>query len=323
MRDSDELSVQEIPYFYPDSKGDNIVWDFSGIADEGMDYKVLLQKDTLGRNVGLGNDGVTYYRFNTDTLFLVCHENPLWRIYYMHPILALKYPLSYGDSISAPFLGYGIYCGDHPFKETGLSTVIADANGSIVIDDDTIPDVLRIHSLKSYSICMGIDSTLLDNARQKQVVEERYDWYAHGYRYPLFTTVSNTSYDDMQVVGIQRKAYCMSPDVQGLLIGQYDSNIRKSDSSANTTSQGGIQDVIQYGITQNDSKLTIYYTLDDTADITAIVSDTSGIVHRKAYQHGESGNGYSITINCTGLRHGKYILYINVNGKVYSEKVTM
>ena len=101
----------------------------------------------------------------------------------MHPILALKYPLSYGDSVSAPFLGYGIYCGDHPFKETGLSTVIADANGSIVIDDDTIPDVLRIHSLKSYSICMGIDSTLLDNARQKQVVEERYDWYAHGYRY--------------------------------------------------------------------------------------------------------------------------------------------
>lgn len=33
--------------------------------------------------------------------------------------------------------------------------------------------------------------------------------------------------------------------------------------------------------------------------------------------------GYEVQIDCNGLRPGIYILYINVNGKVYSEKVTL
>ena len=37
----------------------------------------------------------------------------------------------------------------------------------------------------------------------------------------------------------------------------------------------------------------------------------------------EAGQGYSAQIDCNGLRPGVYILYINVNGKVYSEKVTL
>ena len=37
---------------------------------------------------------------------------------------------------------------------------------------------------------------------------------------------------------------------------------------------------------------------------------------------GSQQAGYS-TQNDSGLRHGTYILYLNVNGKVYSEKVTL
>lgn len=150
MRDTDALSLQAIPYFYSEGNGDNNVWDFSDIAEKGNIFKIIFQMDTLGRNVELCNDGVTYYRFCADTLFIVGNESPLYKIRYRLPILALKYPFSYGYSISAPFHGYGIYCGDHTFMETGASTVIADANGTIIINDDTIPNALRVHSLKSY-----------------------------------------------------------------------------------------------------------------------------------------------------------------------------
>ena len=36
-----------------------------------------------------------------------------------------------------------------------------------------------------------------------------------------------------------------------------------------------------------------------------------------------AGQGYTAQIECYGLPTGMYILYINVNGKVYSEKVTL
>ena len=45
------------------------------------------------------------------------------------------------------------------------------------------------------------------------------------------------------------------------------------------------------------------------------------------YRHREwkekAGQGYYAQIDCNGLRPGVYILYLNVNGKVYSKKITL
>ena len=64
-------------------------------------------------------------------------------------------------------------------------------------------------------------------------------------------------------------------------------------------------------------------TFDEDATIATIVANHMGLlsVYRQWTQ--EAGQGYSMQIDCSGLRPGIYILYINVNGKVYSEKVTL
>lgn len=323
LADSDVLSVQQIPYFYADGNGENLVWDFSdNISNEGSS-KLWLQKDALSRNAIMSTNGITYCIYNGDTLFVAGKESPLSKTSYKRLQLLMHYPLSYGDSISAPFFGDGVYCGDHPYREQGASTVMADARGSIVLEGDTIPNVMRVYTLRTYSICMDIDSSALDTARLKQVIEERYDWYAQGYRYPLFTTISSTSYANMEAIGTEQKAFCMLHDKQGLLSDAYNEEVRKNDSTANADREKGETDIIHYILVQSGNVVSINYSLDAAADITALVSDAKGIVYRRGHQHGGKGDNYTMTINCNGLHLGEYILYINVNGKVYSEKVTI
>ena len=323
LPDSDELSILEIPYFYAEDNGEGFIWDFSEkITNEGS-HKLWIQKDTLERKVVLSNYGQTYYIYKSDTLFMVGDESPLRKAEYKQPQLLIHYPLSYGDSISAPFEGDGVYCGDHLFREQGVSTVMANATGSINLDDDTIPNVMRVYTLKAYSVCMDMDSCALDTAKLKQVIEERYDWYAQGYRYPLFTTVLSTSYDNMEVIGTEQKAYCMLPDIKILLSDPCNEEIRKNDSVANADRRKAEKDIFHYHLVQSGYDISINYSLDAPADITALISDVMGVVYRQEHQHGDKGDNYTLTINCNGLRHDKYILYINVNGKVYSEKVTI
>jgi hypothetical protein len=69
--------------------------------------------------------------------------------------------------------------------------------------------------------------------------------------------------------------------------------------------------------------IVISYGLDDDATIQTIVANHMGMLCSSRQWTQPAGQGYMSQIDCTGLPSGMYILYINVNGKVYSEKVTL
>jgi len=52
------------------------------------------------------------------------------------------------------------------------------------------------------------------------------------------------------------------------------------------------------------------------------VANGLGYVYRRADQSCPVGNGQT-TIDCSGLRRGQYIIYINVDGEQYAEKVNL
>lgn len=320
--DSDDVNMSIIHYLNATGYGKNKVWNFNDI-DAIEASKLSHRRDFQGRIIEFGNNHVSHLILQTDTLFISSNETPLSRIVYNKPLMLMRYPLAYGDSVSAPFCGNGVYCGDHPFREQGISTIIADAKGSIVIDNDTIPNVLRVYSLKSYSICMDIDSAALDTARLKQVIEERYDWYARGYRYPLFTAITSTSYDATKVIGTSQKAYCMLPESQRLQNDPYNQAIRNKDSLSLAERNNADEEIFHYTIDQNGNQFTINYSLDKDADITILVSDVMGVAYKRSHYHSSKGEDYSVNIDCTGLRYGQYVLYMNVNGKIYSDNITI
>jgi len=323
MSDSDEISLTRMPYFSSSRCGKGLLWDFTESSTSKRHFNIWHQVDTVGRHLQLTDRDITYYQNAKDTLLIVSKESPLYKITYNRPILAMHYPFAYGDSLSAPFSGYGVYCGDHPFKEQGMSTIMSDAEGDAVIGEDTIHNVLRVYTLRSYSICMDIDSAALDSARLKQIIKERYDWYARGYRYPIVTTVTSTSYDNMTPLGTKQTAYCLLPDIQSQFADSVNEDIRRKDSLAAAEQARANTDIIHYTVSQSGGLVTIDYSLDSDADITALVSDAMGIVYRRTHVHNQSGTGYNLTLDCSGLRRGQYILYINVNGKVYSNEVAL
>lgn len=323
LSDSSEIELLQIPYFHAGHSGDNVTWDMSCLSLDGEAYNIYLLKDTLNRHIVMTNTDAYYYSFHNGTLSLVKHENPLNKFTYVVPQLQIKYPFTYGDSITTPFKIYGVYCGDHPFKEQGVSTIMADAMGNIILNDDTIKNVLRVYTLRSYSICMTRDSAAIDSAAPKQIIDERYDWYARGYRYPIFTTISSTSFDNLSPIGTTHTAYCMLPVIQRLSSDLYNENIRYKDSMAVLY---GIKDdlnIFHHSVTTTGKQLTISYSLNNTADITALVSDPMGIVYWQKKVHNDRGDGFAFTIDCGDLRRGQYVLYLNVNGIVYNEKLSI
>ena len=320
--DSDELLLKTIPYFNITAEGEKNTWDLSNLSFVGT-KKIRHTSICKGSIISITNHDITYYWLNNDVLFVTGKESPLCKVEYSVPLLKMRYPLAYGDSVSMPFKGNGIYCGDHYFREQGFATVIADAMGKILLDDDTLYNTIRISTLKSYSICMNMDSLSLDTASTKQVIELRYDWYARGYRYPIITTISKTSYSGMQSVGTKQEAFCLFPRTQRSAKDTINAEIRSNDSILLSNNATENKDIIHFSLSQSDNNIAVNYSLDESANIIAILSDVMGIVYRHNRQYHDKGDGYVLNIDTGGIRNGEYILYLNVNGKIYNNKIKL
>lgn len=68
--------------------------------------------------------------------------------------------------------------------------------------------------------------------------------------------------------------------------------------------------------------MTIHYDTDHDTRVTVLISNGLGYIYRRADQSCPVGTGL-LSLNCTGLRKGQYIIYIHVDGNQYAEKVNV
>lgn len=320
----DSLQKNQIRYFSPGKGGRNKVWDFSKKLGSKGSAQVMIMTDSTGVVSVIEPGRISYYRATPDTLVLFGCESPLEKRDYVMRKLSKVFPLEYGDSISESFRCEGMYCGNHPFREVGTTTVKVDAGGSLVLArNDTIRNILRVHTIDSYTICMDIDSAALDTARLTQVIDERYEWYLPQSRYPIIEDVTSTTYLSMDAIGTTRYAYCNLPENQtSYYIIPDDGNASDEQEGLSDEEQQPL-DIIHYQIDTHGKVVNLSYDLDEEATITIIVANHMGMLSMSKQWTQETGQGYSVQIDCNGLRSGIYLLYINVNGMVYSEKVTI
>lgn len=324
LASTDSLQKNRIRFFFSGKGGRDKVWDFSGKLNSKESSQVKFVKDSTGVVSVLEPGKNLYYRTTPDTLILFGSESPLEKREYDRVKIAKRFPLEFGDSIMMPFRCEGMYCGNHPFREIGTTIVKVDADGSMILrENESINNVRRVHTIDSYSICMDIDAAALDTAQLTQVIDERYEWYLPNSQYPIIETVTSTTYLNMDVIGTTKYAYCNLPEDQSdYYVTPEDEN--EPENPDGTSDEGQqIPDVIHYNIETNGKVVQITYDLDDDAAITTIVANHMGMLCMSRQWTQPAGQGYSVQIDCNGLRPGIYILYINVNGKVYSEKVTL
>ena len=324
LASTDSLQKSRIRFFYPGDSGNNKVWDFSQKLGSKESAQVMFMKDSTGVISAIEPGRICYYRTTPDTLILFGSESSLEKREYAVEKIAKKFPLEFGDSISMPFRCEGMYCGDHPFREAGTTTVKVDAIGSIVLaENDTVRNVRRVHTIDAYGICMDLDSAALDTAKLTQVIDERYEWYLPGSQYPIIENISSTTYLNMDIIGTTKYAYCNLPEDESLLYITSDDGNETDEQDGFTDEGQQIHDIIHYDIETRGKTIHLSYDLDEDATITTIVANNMGMVCESRQWTQEAGQGYSLQINCSSLRSGVYILYINVNGKIYSEKVTL
>ena len=318
---TDSLQKSRIRYFSPGKGGSNKVWDFSGKLGSKESAQVMFAKDSTGVVSVIEPGRIRYYRTTPDTLILIGSESPLEKRVYAMKKISKKYPLEYGDSVSMPFRCEGMYCGNHPFREAGMTTIKVDAVGSIVLaENDTVRNVRRVHTIDAYGICMALDSAALDTAKITQVIDERYEWYLPGAQYPIIENMTSTTYLNMDVIGTTQYAYCnLLEDETALYITPEEDD--ETDEPEIVVEEQSTPDIIHYQVRTQGKVINITYSLDEEASITTIVASYIGLLCKSSQWTQNSGQGYSMQIDCSGLHPGIYILYINVNGKVYNEKV--
>ena len=322
---TDSIQKSRIRYFSPGNGGKDRIWDFSQKLKSKESSQVMFMKDSVGVISVIEPGKISYYRTTPDTLVLFGSESSLEKREYAIDKISKLFPLEYGDSMSGEFRCEGMYCGDHPFREAGTTTVKVDADGSIVLaGNDTVRNVRRVHTIDSYSICMDVDSAALDTAQLTQIIDERYEWYLPESQYPIIENVTSTTYFNMDVIGITKYAYCNLPEDQVACYITFEDEYETDEEQEGFSSEGQqMQDIIHYQTETIGKVIHITYDLDEEAVITAIVANKMGMMCISRQWTQEAGQGYSAQIDCNGLRPGIYILYINVNGKVYNEKITL
>lgn len=334
-RNGDIMIRQMLEVFSPGNNGKDVIWDFSSLSqesdsDENIYVEYFIDPEASRLSVA---DGNVVFRYSDleDTLQVVGRETTLERICYDVPQTVMTYPFTYGSVISGPYKGHGTYCSRLNIRVAGTILVESDAEGIIITGEcDTLYDVMRVRTLRTGSISMHsvADADFSDTSHIKQEIEERFEWYVSGYRYPLYETTTVAYYDNMTMLYDTHSASRISPDCMHLSADPENDSIlahtsrfscdgQQSSFSDSITPEN--LDIIRYNVLTDSNTLTLEYDLDKDATLTYIICNKMGMLYVNLREIVKAGLGYKAEFDLSGFIPNDYILYISVNGTVYSE----
>lgn len=319
IRPGDVIDKEQVVYQDPGESGFNLTWDFRNVELVNNSYRIEHVGDSTSMLLSIHPKSMNHYQIAGDTLFRIAYEDPLTKLVYHNPVPELRFPFTYGDVFSASYEGKGLYCRHNGVEEAGTVFIEADAIGTFFLtEEDTLRNVLRVHTVKTSVVGMDKDSIVTDSTKRVTKVEDIYRWYARGYRYPVFETLSETCYDGTKCLYNDKVAYRTLPEYLRSLGDSINEEIIQLDSLQSDSHE---PDIIQYQVQNAGGNLKVDYSLSERATISALISDTMGIVYKRYEHTDEPGENYSFSFNLNGLHRGEYILYLNVNGRIYSQTV--
>lgn len=322
-RDSDDVEMRQMTYMWAGDEGEKIVWDF-GSANEMEGCHIRFNANASHQIERIENDNIYTHYLDSLTLLQTKKENRLCKITYHQPKKVLKYPFQYGDTLTSSFSAVGTYCGDHHIQSKGNVYIEADGYGTLILPNkDTIRNVLRTYTLTTTSIAMDMDTLTIDTASLRQVIEEQYDWYARGYRYPICKNIISTSYTNLNPIASTKTTYFFKREDYTLSNDTENDSIQRADSMDRIRQEYSEHDIIDYDVEQKGEYIIVNYSLSENATVTCMISDAMGVIYDRKCRKDILGNNFSIGFDCSRLHSGQYILYINVNGKIYNEHIVL
>lgn len=310
-----------------------------------------VKNDSFPNRLTCIENGTQYhYNLRNDSILIGGYQNRMTQVEYDQPEVYLRLPMALGDSVTGYFHGRGIYGGKLALRNYGWYKTKAEALERIVVTEgDTLDNVLRLHTerkISSQYYPIELADSLLpfkeDSVKEylrkdTAVIKTTIDrWYAPGYRYPILET--RKTEESRNVPLLTQTLYFPPSEQQEQLQGDVaNETVRMrlaEEQMAKTRGQSDFEGSLDgkrligndfaYDILQDDGSnmITINYNARQDVKVVALVASTQGYVYKRAEQQCEAGTG-QFSLNCTGLRKGQYIIYINVDGNQYAEKVNV
>ena len=347
-RVGDKLQVEQVGFVLSGGSGTGQRWDFSRLDVIRPKHRIsYVGEYDSSVFTEIEDMTMTYYSVRGDTLLLTGFESNTKEMCYANPELSMRFPLTLGDSIGGYIHGCGVFSDKLLTQVYGRCLCETDASGSMLLPSgDVLRDVIRVHTHrtvggKEIAAGDGQDIRALKNnilscaadsiehflsADTAQTVVDTYRWFAAGYRYPILRTVRVSDTDGNT---LSLAAYYFSPERQSELSDPDNERIRRQQQDdSGETDANGKESVktdcpIDYSVNVSGHSITIDYSLRATANVRALLCDVRGMVYKSHTAANPAGSDYCFTLDCTGLRAGEYVLYLNVNGVVSSGKVRL
>ena len=288
--------------------GDSCLWDFSSIQDSLFHTSACyLTKTDDSTQIGVHRLATRYYYHQTaDSLYATGYETATTHMHYIEPELLMAYPFDYGDTLFSSFVGQGEYCRMLPVCVKGSTQVKADARGTLVLPDITIPNTLRIHTIRE------IQKPNPDNAH---ITMHIYQWFSPTVSYPLLETMQIQTFGRLDTT-LQELAFYFPLDESLVSIFEQIDTLRSNSLPIDTifTNARFLPNPVQ-------NELHISYYLTRAARIAFSLHSNVGIpLYTSAVEQQDEGD-HKYTIDMSPYMTGTYILYIRVDDIMRSETI--
>lgn len=316
LRKGDYRNMKQITYVEQSQSGANQVWDFS---------KSTIVKDFyIEQNEDIANSSTDGYRLSCDeggeknTLFEITPNEKRYyglqtehsRMTLEEPVVDLFFPFSYQDKKMGNYSGSTETSNSTRYFD-GTYVTSADAWGTVIMPDGNVfYNVLRVKVVKEYVENYG--------KSEYKITSVRYQYFAEGARYPIIITVEQ----DYTPIGNACK--CSNSKYTAMFMEQpavYKNDaitIQKSKKANNAEISS-----FNYLATPNPftESINVAFNLDKEAKVIIEILDLTGNSLLKLFNEEIEAGQYAYDFQTSGLFPGTYVLSLNVNGKVYTNKM--
>jgi len=322
FRAGESLLKQQVVFRDPGNSGKNLTWDFRHLQPVNQDYSLryfIPDSTRMTRLCGLEHRTLYYYEQSGDSLFATGYENYTTFAAYVQPELRMVFPFAYGDTLRSEFEGRGEYGRRLKLSVKGSTRVEADAEGELILPDETVKKALRVRTLRHYTeAALARPSDRPEDG--KEMILDTYSWYAQGVRYPVFESIKTSILSNSADTTVFETSFYYPPSEQRMQTeeeedDEYTDENELPESAASVFTEA---DLLPNPVINT---LNIKYILTRNALIWFTVHNNPGLcMAQTAPQH--QPEGYNETpVNMSACPTGVYTLYVHVDDMVMSLNV--
>jgi hypothetical protein len=306
MQDGDVISLRRLDTISPGNAGDNQIWDYSN-AKMGDNYVIKCKQtettDNTVKSFACNENGerTSFYTISPSKKLYNGFTSSTSKVIFDEPIEDMSYPFYYNSEIDGVMKGTYTKNGENSTID-GTYKIVADAWGTLLLPNGkTLKNVLRVKTYEEYN--QYAETTY-------HIIANKYAFYSSDSSYPVLQIKDGDITCDC---GCNRREY--NAFFNESVTSTLNNNINNKNNSGSPK--------FTYEVFPNpfQTEFKLNYSIQASAKINITILDLSGKQIQVLLNSTQEQGTYSIIANLDGPHGAVFILKMEVNDVVYSEKI--